>query len=292
MSTEPTPPLDRRCHAFRPDLADARLQGRVEAARFVTGQPHRIAGFSAPLRSIPDPASRWDSELLHGERVLVFEKHGGFAWVQNQADGYVGYVAVQDLVPDQPDASDSHLVTAIRAPLFPAPVLKSPIIGWLGIGSRLSATGKQQDRFVELTGGSWVHQRHIAPLGAPFQTDPVESARRFLELPYVWGGRSGNGLDCSALIQLCWLLAGDAGCPRDSDQQRRLLGEALPADTPRQRGDLVFFPGHIGIMLDPVMMIHANATHMAVTINPAEEVAGWTLKSDGAGITGVNRPRA
>jgi len=288
MTTSTASLPDRRTHAYRDDLADAALKGRLEAAHFVEGKPYRVKAATAPQLQKAEPGSRWDSELLHGEAVSVFEIRDGFAWCQCASDRYVGYVATEHLAPAVEMTQPTHLVRAIRAPVFPEPDLKTPTIGWRSIGSRVTLAGESRNRFEALTGGGWLYNRHVVPLDA-VEPDYAAFALRFLELPYIWGGRSGAGLDCSALVQLSMLFAGYRDVPRDSDQQRAGVGEALPPDAPRQRGDLAFFPGHVGIMLDAEMMVHANATNMAVTINAAEEVAGWTLKSDGAGITGINR---
>ena len=276
-------------NAYRDDLADIALKDKVKADRYASGTTYFVQTATAPMQQKPGTGSRWGSELIHGERVSVFEIADGFAWCQNMADRYVGYVPASCLTPEKAgEQQPGHKVTAIRAPLFPEGDLKTPIIGYRSFGSTLDLTGAEKNRFVETTTGAWIYSRHVAPVDTRV-ADYVETARRFLELPYIWGGRSCDGLDCSALVQLALNLAGIADCPRDTPDQKAGLGAALPPDTARKRGDLALFPGHIGIMLDETLMIHANATHMAVTINPADDVAQWTLKSDGAGITGINR---
>lgn len=278
--------LDPRIHAYRPDLADRRLEGMVEAPSFVDGATFTVSTTRVPLWQNSRLDSRWGSELLYGETVQVFDIRRGLAWCQSDTDGYVGYVAAEALqaATDPP----THRVRAIRAPIFPEADLKKPVVTWRSIASRVSLTGQEKKRFLELTDGTWIYSRHVEPIETVTE-DYIATAKRFMELPYIWGGRSGAGLDCSALIQLCLNFAGMDDCPRDTDQQREGLGKMLPPDTPLKTGDFTFFPGHIGIMLDDTMMLHANATHMAVSIDAAAEVASWTLKSDGAGITGVNR---
>ena len=279
--------LDPRTHAYRPDLADAALKGQVEATRFVQPTLARVKVSQTPLYQKSGTSGRWGSELVFGERVRVFERKeaAGTAWCQHDGDNYVGYVPLSALGPDTPP---THRVWAVQAPLFPEADLKTPVIGWRSIGSLVTLTGVEKNRFVETSNGSWLYNRHVQPLDVT-DTDYVGTAIRFMEQPYIWGGRSGRGLDCSALVQLALNIAGMADCPRDSDQQQASLGKPLPPDAKRRPGDLVFFPGHVGIMLDADRMLHANATHMAVSINGADEVAQWTLASDGAGITGINR---
>ena len=279
--------LDPRIHAYRPDLADARLKGQVEAERFVEGTMARIKVSQTPLYQQPGTSGRWGSELVFGERVHVFERDetADTAWCQHDGDGYVGYVPLSALCADTPP---THRVWAIQAPLFPEADLKTPIIGWRSIGSLVTLTGVEKNRFVETSNGSWLYNRHVKPLDVT-DDNYIATALRFMEQPYIWGGRCGRGLDCSALVQFALNFAGIADCPRDTDQQQASLGQPLPPDTKRKAGDLAFFPGHIGIMLDQDRMLHANATHMAVSIDGADEVAKWTLASDGAGITGINR---
>ncbi|MEO0394348.1 MAG: NlpC/P60 family protein, partial [Pseudomonadota bacterium] len=232
------PDLDHRTHVYRDDMADARLRDQVIAERYVTGEPHRITHSQAPLYQQAGTEGRWGSELVYGEPVLVFEhdQANGTAWCQHETDGYVGHIPLEALSPRQAGAAPTHRVWAIQAPLFPEADLKTPVIGWRSVGSLVSLTGAEKNRFLETTEGGWLYQRHVRPLDAQ-DPDYISNAKRFMEQPYIWGGRSGRGLDCSALIQFALMLAGVHNCPRDTDQQRAGLGQALPPDTHRQAGD-------------------------------------------------------
>ncbi len=263
------PPLDPRLTPARPDLADERLRGRVEAARYVAGAAHRIRLPLAPLRRAPDPAAALDSEALLGEAATVYDRRDGFAFAQLAADGYVGYLPEEALGPVDP--APTHRVAALRTFLYPAADLKRPALGALSLGA------------------GWRSRRGTAPMRActtaassgPATSPPLDAvepdvaatALRFLGVPYLWGGRSSLGLDCSGLVQTALAAAGIAA-PRDSDQQEAALGEAVPvaADLAGlRRGDLVFWRGHVGMMLDETRLIHANGHHMAVAVEPLAE---------------------
>lgn len=263
------PRLDPRLTPARPDLADERLRGRVEAARYVPGQPCRIALPVAPLRCAPDPAAALDSETLLGEAATVYDVRDGWAFAQLAADGYVGYLPAEALGPVDP--APTHRVSALRTFLYPAADLKRPVLGALSLGARV-AVAAREGAYARLADGRFVWAGHLAPLDTT-EPDVAATALRFLGTPYLWGGRSSLGLDCSGLVQTALAAAGIPG-PRDSDQQEAVLGEAValsPDLAGLRRGDLVFWRGHVGMMLDETRLIHANGHHMAVAIEPLAE---------------------
>lgn len=285
--TEPVPPLDPRVNAYRTDLAEAGLKGQVSAAAFVEGEPAKIAVTQTPIRSEPDDSAMRISEAIYGERLLCFENRNGWAWVKMAHDGYVGYVRSFALAPAE--GSVTHHVAAPRALLFAEPDLKSPITGWLPLSAAVCVE-ETHGLYSRLAGGGWTHTKWIGPVGTRLP-DPVATASLFLNAPYGWGGRTAAGLDCSGLVQIALAMAG-VGCPRDTDQQEGALGRQLDTNEPSQRGDLVFFPGHVGFMADEHNLLHANATNMAVTIDPLEKVDHIVRNSDsqGRGITSRRRP--
>jgi cell wall-associated NlpC family hydrolase len=254
--------FDRRITPARPDLADERLRGSVEAERFATGTPMRVVAASAPLRRFPSPDASLDTEALMGERVTIFDEHEGFAWGQLAADGYVGFLPSDAL--GAPGAEPTHRVSSLRTFLYPGPSLKLPPSTHLSLGAQVAATGAEGG-YVRLATGGFVHAAHLVPIDA-FEPDFVAVAERLVGTPYLWGGKSSLGLDCSGLVQLSLAVAGLAA-PRDSDMQERELGEtvAVAADlSGLRRGDLVCWKGHIGVMLDEGRLLHANGHHMAV----------------------------
>jgi cell wall-associated NlpC family hydrolase len=264
--------LDPRLNAFRPDLADASLRGRVDAARFVEAARRRVVAFSAPLKRAPRADAPLDSEVLRGEIFRVFEESAeGWSWGQLETDSYVGYVptgALGSLAPEP-----THRVTALRTFVYPGPDLKFPALGALSFGSRVALAGETVTRgtlYRHLAGGEGaVVAAHVTPIDAPPAADFVAVAERFAETPYLWGGRTSLGLDCSALVQLSLMAAGTAA-PRDSDLQEKLLGTPVVGGVAGvlARGDLVFWKGHVGILLDGARMVHASGQPMMVVVEP------------------------
>lgn len=280
------PSLDPRRHAFRADLAAQSLKGRVDAPRYVAGTPAQIARPAVPLRKAPLASVALETEALFGERVLVYDVADGWAWVQLEGDGYVGYLPADALTREV--GAPTHRVKAIGTFLYASAEIKSPPLMHLSLNAQLSVA-ETVDRFYRLESGGYVIARHVAERDWR-DRDFVEVAERMLGTPYLWGGRTRVGLDCSALVQLA-LNACGIPAPRDSDMQRDELGS--PVDVPAdleglQRGDLVFWPGHVGIMGDGVMLLHANAHHMAVAIEPLPEAAA-RIKGTGSEIVAVRR---
>lgn len=272
---------DPRITPVNPRVAAAHLGDAPPGRVRVTGQVRRVTQAVVNLMRAPDGPR--DRQVLYGERVNVYEDCAGWSFVQALKDGYTGYLPETALGPDK---TPTHWISAASTQTYTAPDIKSPDRLALSFGSQitvLSATGQ----FVETDGG-FVPAVHVSPLGT-HMADPVAVARLFLGSPYLWGGNSRVGIDCSGLVQAGWLACG-RDCPGDSDQQEQVLGRALPAGSPCQRGDLLFWKGHVALVCDPETMIHANAFHMAVVcepINPA--LARIAAQGDGP-VTSHRRP--
>jgi len=259
--------LDPRVTAVRRDIADIALADRLFAPHYARAEPHWCGDAAVMLRAAPPSADTAAvSQLLPGEQFNVLDITGGWAWGYCAADHYVGYVPENALNAN--DAGCTHIVSAIGAILFARPDIKAPVIRTYPIGSRVSGT--VDGAFLAVPSGGHLHLRHLVPTDA-VAADPVSVSCTLIGMPYLWGGRGGGGIDCSGLVQHVLGRAGLAA-PRDSDQQRAALGVALPDGVPLKRGDLIFFPGHVGLMVDEANLIHANAHAMAVTIDPLSEV--------------------
>ena len=275
---------DPRRHAYRADLAAASLRDRVEGPRYVTGETRQIAVPVLPLRREPRFDAMLDSEALFGETLTLYDEGEGWAWVQLTRDAYVGYMPSEGLAHDI--LEPTHKVTALRTYVYPRPDSKSPPRALLSLNARLHATGREGN-YLALAHGDYVFAGHVAGLDetAP---DYVATAEKFLGTPYLWGGRTSLGLDCSGLVQLALEAAGQA-CPRDADMQAAELGRPIDQQAATlARGDLVFWDGHVGIMTSASDLLHANAHHMAVAVEPLAQ-AQARIAALGSDISGVRR---
>jgi hypothetical protein len=281
--------FDPRLIPARADLAAKDLEGKVEAARFVEGRAFEVIDPHTAVRAAPAPDAPLLTEALAGERVAVYDLNAeGWAWGQLAADSYVGWLSTNALAPV--GAPATHKVSALRTFGFPGPSIKLPPLEALPLGARL-AIARVEDRLAVTRSGAYVPLPHLAPLDF-IEPDFVAVAERFLGVPYLWGGKTALGIDCSGLVQVALTAAGHV-CPRDSDMQEGALGAPV-ADAERElrlrRGDLVFWKGHVAIVRDPGTLIHANAFHMAVALEPfAEAVA--RIRAAGSEVTSVRRIR-
>lgn len=261
MNAEP----DKRLHAYRDDLADERLRNRVRAATFVAGTPVQFTAPVSGLRAQPSEEAAQVTQALKGETARVFETRNDWSWVQLDGDSYVGHVRAACLSKQiQPP---SHKVTAPSTFRFSKANIKSPPLATLPLGARFKAESEEGD-FLRLKGEGFIYALHCAPAPA-LALDWVAVAERFLFTPYLWGGKTAYGIDCSGLVQVCLQAAGKS-CPRDSDMQEAALGIALPRGEALRRGDLVFWKGHVGIMRDATTLLHANGHNLMVVSEPLE----------------------
>jgi cell wall-associated NlpC family hydrolase len=279
------PLSDRRLTPARPDLAADWLRGKVEAARFVAGWRRRIVEPVAPLRRAPAHDAPLETEALYGESVIVYEEHEGWAWGQLQRDLYVGFMPANALGPE---AQPTHRLSALRSFVYPKPDIKAPPLMALSLDARVQVVANQ-GLFCAAEAG-FLYTQHLAPLDR-YEPDFVAVAERFLEVPYLWGGRSSQGIDCSALVQNALAAAGRAA-PRDTDMQEAALGAPVGFDAALaglQRGDLVFWKGHVGVMRDEAIMIHASGWQMKVVAEPLAGARARIAAKGGGPITSIRR---
>jgi len=277
---------DRRLTPARPDLAAKHLEGQVTAARFVEGEVFEVSYGVAPVRREPFSGAILETEALKGERVTVYDRtEEGWAWGQLMTDGYVGWLP--DLALYRPAAEPTHKVTALRTFAFHGPSIKLPPAETLPLGARLAIV--REDASFAVTQEGWhVPRRHVAPL-ADVEADFVAVAERFVGTPYLWGGRSSLGIDCSGLVQTALAACGIAA-PRDSDMQEAALGTPVPLDQQAalKRGDLLFWKGHVAIARDAASIVHANAYHMATAIEPTQQAIA-RIAAAGSSLTAIKR---
>jgi cell wall-associated NlpC family hydrolase len=277
---------DPRMTPARPDLAAKYLEGKVEAARFVTGEEFEISDAIAPLRSAPSPDAELATQALKGERATIYDRNGeGWAWGQLNSDGYVGWLPDRALA--KPSGKPTHKITAIRTFAFPGPSIKLPPVTTLLMGTTIIVT-RQDGAFAVTREGWYLPLPHVGSIDHHAE-DFVAVAERFVGTPYLWGGKSSLGIDCSGLVQVSLNAAG-TGCPRDSYMQQDGLGRALdPAESKKlQRGDLIFWKGHVAIARDATSIIHANAHHMATAIENTRDAIA-RIKAAGSDVTSIKR---
>ena len=261
---------DARLTLARPDLASSALEGVVRAAHYAAPQSMQCSAPVAAIRTTGDPGAEQVDQLLFGEEFEVLDEADGFAFGQAGRDGYVGYVDVEAL--SSPILSPTHRVAALRTYAFADANLKTSPVGLLSMNALVSVESVE-GRYAKVARSGWIVSDHLRPIGEAFEIDPAAVAEWFVGAPYLWGGRESLGLDCSGLVQQALYACGRA-CPRDSDQQQA-LGEPLDIGANLaglRRNDLVFWRGHVGIMLDETRLLHANGHHMATAVEPLAQV--------------------
>jgi cell wall-associated NlpC family hydrolase len=280
-------PFDPRVTPARPDLAAQELYGKVAASRYAEGSVYEVIAPQTPLRGEPRPDAPLATEALRGERVTIYDINAeGWAWGQLGADSYVGWLARSAL--ELPGPQPTHKVVALRTFVFPGPSIKLPPLEALPFAAQL-VVAETKDQMAVTPARGYVPAVHLAPIDR-YERDFVAVAERFVGAPYLWGGKTILGLDCSGLLQVALTACGIA-CPRDSDMQEEALGAPVAVSaglTGLQRGDLIFWTGHLAIVRDGATLIHASAFHMAVAIEPTVDAVD-RIRAGGTEISAIRR---
>ncbi len=268
---------DILAHDARTDPTAAGLTGAPVATMVVEAPV-------APLKTDPDPFGPLATTLLFGETVDVYGTTDGWSRVQARGDGYIGHVPATTLgpVPDTP----THAVAVPMTHLYAAPTIKAEPVGVLFLNSRVRVEG-EDGAFLRLSGGLHIEKTHLASIDTP-AADFVAVAQMFLHAPYLWGGGTVQGIDCSGLVQAAMLRCGRQ-TPRDSDMQEAAIGEPVDAEAPLKRGDLVFWRGHVGIMIGEKTILHATEYTLRVMKEPFAAMRA-RLADIGLDVTSVKRP--
>ena len=285
MVDPPASPSDgfaNRLRPARPDLAAEHLRGMVPAETYVRGQAMQVNAPLLDLTVTPSPSAERATQLLLGEVFVVYEtRPDGLVWGQAELDGYVGYVAAAGLGPPR---GPGQRVTALWSQIYARPNARAHVLMEVPFFALLHVSGSSGGYF-KLRDGGFVPRPHLAPLAGDF----VTQAERFRGVPYLWGGRSARGLDCSALVQLALIASGTAA-PRDSDMQAALVGAPLGSGAELRRGDLIFWRGHVAIVQNPGVLIHASGYHMAVVSEPLGEAVARIAAAGGGPVIARRRP--
>jgi hypothetical protein len=279
--------FDPRLTPARPDLAAACLRGQVAADAYVEGRALHVCVGTADLRHAPAPDAPLDTQALFGEDVMLYEDHEGWGWVQLACDGYVGYMSMAALAEGQ--INPTHRVIVNRSFVYPGPDLKLSARDALPLGAAVNVRATKGG-FAQIDDAAFVFSGHLLPSDERPQ-DFVTVAERLLHAPYLWGGKTSLGIDCSGLVQISLDAAG-IDAPRDTDLQEHALGLPFAVDTDLadlRRGDLVFWRGHVGIMRDETTLLHANAHHMLVASEPLRIARDRNLATASQPIRAIKR---
>jgi cell wall-associated NlpC family hydrolase len=277
---------DPRLTPARGDLAAKYLEGKVKAARFVTGEEFEISDALAPLRRAPSSEAELMTQALKGERVTIYDRNAeGWAWGQLISDGYVGWLPDQALA--KPAGPPTRKVIALLTFAFPGPSIKLPPIETLVMGAALTVV-REEGSFAVTREGRYLPRQHLGAIDC-HAPDFVAVAEQFVGTPYLWGGKSSLGIDCSGLVQVSLTAAG-IGCPRDSDMQQQGLGRQLSPQEAKKlkRGDLIFWKGHVAVARDADSIVHTNAHHMATKIESTREAIA-RIKATGSEVMAIKR---
>ena len=272
--------MDPRVTPANETVACSTLKGKIKHANFVEAKNYQVNVPFVDLLGSPD--GKRNRQLIYGSKVKYFSAAKGWAFIQNTYDNYVGYVPESTIASE---TQKTHIVTAPLAHVFMEPNIKSQNIEILPLAARVSGE-VLENGFLETELG-WISVLQLKRK-TEISKDPVEVSKLLQNAPYLWGGNTTLGIDCSGLIQISLLLCG-IDCPGDSDQQMNTLGQNIDIGSPRKKGDIIFWKGHVAWALNERQILHANAYHMATVIEEANEAIERIKKQDNNSVIAHKR---
>jgi len=272
--------MDPRLTPANEIIACGTLKGKIRHLNFVEGKNYQINVSFVDLLATPD--GKRNRQLIYGSQVKYFGESDGWAFIQNRYDKYVGYVPRSAIVKE---TEKTHIVSAPLTHVFIEPNVKSRNVDMLPLAARVSGE-MIENGFLETELG-WISISQLKRK-TELSKDPVEISKLLQNAPYLWGGNTSLGIDCSGLIQISMLLCG-LDCPGDSDQQMNTLGQNLDIGSPRKKGDILFWKGHVAWAVNERQILHANAFHMATVIEEANEAIERIKKQDNNNVIAHKR---
>jgi cell wall-associated NlpC family hydrolase len=272
--------MDPRLTPANAIVACSTLKGKIKHSNFVEGKNYQINVPSVDLLGAPE--GKRNRQLIYGSKVKYFDEADGWAFIQNVYDNYVGYVPKNTIVSK---TTKTHIVSVPLAHVFLEPNIKSKNVEMLPLAAKVSGQ-IVENGFLETELG-WISVSQLKRK-TELPKDPVEVSKLLQNAPYLWGGNTTLGIDCSGLIQISLLLCG-IDCPGDSDQQMNTLGQNIDIGSPRKKGDIIFWKGHVAWALNERQILHANAYHMATVIEEANEAIERIKKQDNNSVIAHKR---